>query len=72
MTEAQWWRGVLFVVFAWSAIMVYTGYEWGYASAREDYSRPIKYKCFEGVVYRNASGYWEDTKQHCKTLEEVK
>ena len=65
-------RAIAMLFFAWSAIMVYTGHEWGYASAREDYSRPVKYRCHEGVVYRNTSGYWEDLKQSCKTLEQIK
>ena len=64
------WKAFMFC--AWSALMLYTGYNWGYGEARYDYSTPIKYKCYEGVVYRNSQGYWEDTKQGCKTLEQVK
>jgi hypothetical protein len=50
----------------------YAMYHQGYSDARMDYSQPIKYRCHEGTVYRSTQGYWENTKQACKSLEEIK
>lgn len=50
----------------------YVMYEQGYSDARMDYSQTIKYRCHEGTVYRSTQGYWENTKQACKSLEEIK
>ena len=50
----------------------YVMYEQGYSDARMDYSQPIKYRCHEGTVYRSTNGYWDNTKQACKSLEEIK
>ena len=68
--SGEGWKAFLFCV--WTALAVYTGHNWGYGSARDDYSTPVHYKCYDGIVYRNSSGYWADTKQACKTLEQVK
>ena len=50
----------------------YAMYEQGYSDARMDYSQPIKYRCYDGIVYRSTQGYWENTKQACMKLEEIK
>ena len=50
----------------------YAMYHQGYSDARMDYSQPIKYRCHEGTVYHSTNGYWENTKQACKSLEEIK
>ena len=50
----------------------YVMYQQGYSDARMDYSQPTKYRCHEGTVYRSAGSYWENTKQNCKSLEEIK
>lgn len=50
----------------------YCGYELGYTHAQTEYSKPAKYRCHDGVLYRGGSHYWEKTGQECKTLEEIK
>lgn len=72
MTEDKWWTCIGIIIVVWSGVWAYAGYQWGYGASKFDHIPIIKYKCFEGIVYRSTSGYWEDTKQHCKTLEEVK
>ena len=52
--------------------IAYAMYHQGYSDARMDYSQPIKYRCHEGTVYRSTNGYWDNTKQACKSLEEIK
>lgn len=59
-------------MFVWSIMVGWSCYEFGYYNARIDYSQPIKYRCHEGTVYRSTQGYWENTKQACKSLEEIK
>lgn len=53
-------------------LVFYAGYQTGYLSAQSDYSRPIKYRCHDGVVYKDAMGFWEKINQQCKTHEELK
>lgn len=59
-------------MFVWSIMVGWSCYEFGYKNARMDYSQPIKYRCHEGTVYLSTQGYWENTKQACKSLEEIK
>lgn len=54
------------------SMLLWTGYHWGYGSAKEDYSRPTKFRCHEDVVYEDYGGYWRNTKQPCKKLEDIK
>ncbi len=68
--STEGWKLFMFVI--WSILLIYTSYNYGYSEARNVYSTPIKYRCHQGVVYRNESGYWADTKQPCKSLEEIK
>lgn len=48
------------------------GIESGRRDAIQELGQPVKYRCHEGNVYRRTNGYWESTKQTCKTLEEIK
>jgi hypothetical protein len=72
MTYKEWWVAVTICVVAVFGCIFWAGYQWGYDSYKLDHVPTIKYKCFEGIVYRSTSGYWEDTKQSCKTLEQIK
>ena len=72
MTYTEYWTWITGCVLVLLGTVFYGGYEMGYGEARVEYSKLVKYRCYEGIVYRNASGYWEDTKQACKTLEQIK
>lgn len=67
------WQLIFYsLVLAYTAMVALAFYDWGYNVAKMDYSQPIKYRCHEGTVYRSTQGYWENTKQACKSLEEIR
>jgi hypothetical protein len=65
--EDKQWKYIFFALCAVYTIMVgWAFYDFGYNDAKWTYSQPVKYRCFEGFVYRSASGYWEKSSQQCK------
>ena len=62
----------IIVIFITVFIISYSSYQFGYSEAKIEYSQITKYRCHEGTVYRSTQGYWENTKQACKSLEEIK
>ena len=66
----------LYVFFAlmavYTAICCWTLYDLGYNNARAELSQPSKYRCYEQTVYRSTQGYWENTGQKCRSIEEIK
>lgn len=63
--------GVLFLCFLFYSIWD-SGIESGRRDAMQELAQPVKYRCHEGSVYRRNNGYWESTRQACKTLEEIR
>ena len=66
------WQLIFYsLVLAYTIIVALASYDWGYNVAKMDYSQPIKYRCHEGTVYRSTQGYWENTKQPCKPMNDI-
>ena len=65
-------NSVIVAFLLYTAFIGFTGFQWGYLEAKHDFSRPTKYRCHEDVVYQDVGGYWSNTKQSCKKLEEIK
>lgn len=76
MTYTEWWVWLAVCTLVFLGTIFWGGYELGYGHAKAEGAiadiRATKYRCYDGVVYRSSRGYWEDTKQSCKTLEQIK
>ena len=59
----------LWLYFFLALFIGYCGYNVGYSHAQTEYAKPVKFKCFEGTVYRDGLGYWEKTGAQC--LEKI-
>lgn len=67
------WKFVFFALMAvYTAICCLALYDLGYNNAKAELSRPSKYRCYEQTVYRSTQGYWENTGQKCRSIEEIK
>jgi hypothetical protein len=66
------WKYIFFsLMLGYTAMIAWVFYDWGYNAAKIDYSQPIKYRCHEETVYRSTQGYWENTKQPCKPMNDI-
>lgn len=60
------------LMIGYTIMVIWAAYDFGYNDARYEYSRPVKYRCHDGLVYKSTQGYWEKSNQSCKQLEEIK
>jgi hypothetical protein len=71
--EDKQWKYIFFAICAAYTIMVgWAFYDFGYNEAKWTYSQPVKYRCHEGIMYRSIEGMWQKTSTECKKLEEIK
>lgn len=47
-------------------------YNIGYDIAITNRYTPTRFKCYEGIVYRDMQSHWETTGQKCLTSEQMK